>query len=114
MMIVPAGVKVHLALGYTDMRKGMDGLAMLVRQSLDYSPPTAHQGTSSRIPVGRRAAFRVRKFLTCPAMPFVANSKLFLVRVYYHAQSAVVMMRDSHRIRHDDEVSVCGAEKFRR
>jgi transposase len=27
MMIVPAGVKVHLALGYTDMRKGMDGLA---------------------------------------------------------------------------------------
>ena len=22
MMIVPAGVKVHLALGYTDMRKG--------------------------------------------------------------------------------------------
>ena len=28
MMIVPAGVKVHLALGHTDMRKGMDGLAM--------------------------------------------------------------------------------------
>jgi len=25
MMIVPAGVKVHLALGYTDMRKGLDG-----------------------------------------------------------------------------------------
>lgn len=25
MMIVPAGVKVHLALGYADMRKGMDG-----------------------------------------------------------------------------------------
>jgi hypothetical protein len=23
MMIVPAGVKVHVALGYTDMRKGM-------------------------------------------------------------------------------------------
>ena len=28
MMIVPAGVKVHLALGYTDMRKGLDGLAI--------------------------------------------------------------------------------------
>jgi hypothetical protein len=28
MMIVPAGAKVHLALGYTDMRKGMDGLAI--------------------------------------------------------------------------------------
>lgn len=26
MMIVPAGVTVHLALGVTDMQKGMDGL----------------------------------------------------------------------------------------
>ena len=34
MMIVPAGVKVRLALGYTDMRKGMDGLAMLVQGTL--------------------------------------------------------------------------------
>ena len=33
MMIVPAGVKVHLALGYTDMRKGLDGHAMLVQQT---------------------------------------------------------------------------------
>ncbi|MEK9285275.1 IS66 family insertion sequence element accessory protein TnpB [Bradyrhizobium sp. ISRA442] len=32
MLIVPAGVKVHLALGYTDMRKGIDGLAMLVQE----------------------------------------------------------------------------------
>jgi hypothetical protein len=36
-----------------------------------------------------------------PDMSFVANSKLFLVRVYYHAQSAVVMMCDSHRVRHE-------------
>src|SRR5438105_1789447 len=26
MMLIPAGVKVHLALGYTDLRKGIDGL----------------------------------------------------------------------------------------
>jgi len=32
MMIVPASVKVHLAPGYTDMRKGMDGLAALVQR----------------------------------------------------------------------------------
>ena len=38
MMIVPAGVKVHLALGYTDMRKGMDGLAMLVQGTLKRDP----------------------------------------------------------------------------
>jgi len=38
MMIVPAGVKVHLALGHTDMRKGLDGLAMLVQQRLKRDP----------------------------------------------------------------------------
>jgi hypothetical protein len=31
MTLLPPGVKVHLALGYTDMRKGIDGLAMLVQ-----------------------------------------------------------------------------------
>jgi hypothetical protein len=28
---LPPGVKVHLAFGYIDMRKGIDGLAMLVQ-----------------------------------------------------------------------------------
>jgi len=32
MMLVPAGVKVHVALGFTDMRKGLDGLP--IRQRL--------------------------------------------------------------------------------
>jgi hypothetical protein len=32
-MFVPAGVKVHLAPGYTDMRKGVEGLAMLVPEA---------------------------------------------------------------------------------
>ncbi len=30
MTLLPPGVKVHLALSYIDMRKGIDGLAMLV------------------------------------------------------------------------------------
>src|SRR5262245_9119689 len=42
MMIVPAGVKVHLALGYTDMRKGMDGLAILVQETLKQDPFFGH------------------------------------------------------------------------
>ena len=42
MMIVPAGVKVHLALGYTDMRKGLDGLATLVQETLKKEPFTGH------------------------------------------------------------------------
>ncbi|MER8402974.1 IS66 family insertion sequence element accessory protein TnpB [Mesorhizobium sp. M1348] len=32
MIVVPAGVKVHLALGHTDMRKGLDGLATLIQE----------------------------------------------------------------------------------
>ena len=31
MTLLPPGVKVHLAFGYIDMRKGIDGLAMLVQ-----------------------------------------------------------------------------------
>jgi len=42
MMIAPAGAKVHLALGYTDMRKGLDGLAMLVLQTRKQDPFSGH------------------------------------------------------------------------
>jgi transposase len=42
MMMVPGGVKVHLALGYTDMRKGLDGLAMLVQEVLKQDPFSGH------------------------------------------------------------------------
>ncbi|MDX2257934.1 MAG: IS66 family insertion sequence element accessory protein TnpB [Hyphomicrobiaceae bacterium] len=38
MMIVPSGVKIHMALGYTDMRRGFDGLAMLVQEHLKLDP----------------------------------------------------------------------------
>lgn len=38
-MIAPStGVRVYLACGYTDMRKGMQGLAMLVQQVLAENP----------------------------------------------------------------------------
>ena len=38
MIPVPAGVRVWLAAGHTDMRKGFDGLAMLVQQTLKRDP----------------------------------------------------------------------------
>jgi transposase len=38
MITPPPGVRVHLACGYTDMRKGMATLAMLVQQTLDHDP----------------------------------------------------------------------------
>ncbi len=38
MMLVPAGIKVHMAVGYTDLRKGLDGLAVLVEQMLRKDP----------------------------------------------------------------------------
>ncbi len=42
MMMAPPGVKVHLALGVTDMRKGIDGLAMVVQSILKQDPFCGH------------------------------------------------------------------------
>ena len=42
MTLLPQGVKVHLAFGYTDMRKGIDGLAMLVQSVLRQDPFSGH------------------------------------------------------------------------
>ena len=42
MKLVPAGVKVHIAVGVTDMRKGLDGLAMLVQEVLVQDPFSGH------------------------------------------------------------------------
>jgi transposase len=42
MMLVPAGIKVHMAVGYTDLRKGLDGLAVLVEQVLEQDPFSGH------------------------------------------------------------------------
>ena len=38
MITPPPGVQVYLACGYTDMRKGMATLAMLVQQTLGHDP----------------------------------------------------------------------------
>jgi len=42
LMMQSSGVKVHLAIGYTDMRKGLDGLAMLVQSVLKLNPFSRH------------------------------------------------------------------------
>ena len=38
MIALPSGVRVYIACGVTDMRKGMVGLAMLVQQGLGADP----------------------------------------------------------------------------
>lgn len=40
--LLPAGTKVHLAFGYTDMRKGINGLAMLAQSVLRQDPFSGH------------------------------------------------------------------------
>ena len=40
--MLPPNVKVHLAMGFIDMRKGIDGLAMLVQGVLHQDPFTGH------------------------------------------------------------------------
>src|SRR6185437_16013159 len=42
MMTVPPGVKIHLALGFTDMRKSFDGLSMTVQEVLKEDPFSGH------------------------------------------------------------------------
>ena len=54
MTLLPRGLKVHLAFGYTDMRKGIDGLAMLVQGVLrqDLSLPKT---SSIGLAIGRES-----------------------------------------------------------
>jgi transposase len=42
MITVPAGVRVYLALGTTDMRKGFDGLSLLAQEVLREDPFSGH------------------------------------------------------------------------
>lgn len=42
MLAIPPGVRVHLALGVTDMRKGFDGLAAQVQTVLREDPFSGH------------------------------------------------------------------------
>jgi transposase len=42
MIPVPSGVQVWLATGHTDMRKGFDGLAVLVQETLKRNPYSGH------------------------------------------------------------------------
>lgn len=42
MITVPAGVRIYLAMGPTDMRKGIDGLTLLVQELLKLDPFAGH------------------------------------------------------------------------
>ena len=42
MIPMPSGVQVWLAGGHTDMRKGFDGLAVLVQEVLKRNPHSGH------------------------------------------------------------------------
>jgi transposase len=42
MIAIPSGVQVWLSTGHTDMRKGFDGLALLVQEQLKRDPHGGH------------------------------------------------------------------------
>jgi transposase len=52
MIPVPSGVRVWLAVGRTDMRRGMNGLALQVQEALHRDPhgatSTNHRGKSGK------------------------------------------------------------------
>ena len=47
MIPVPSGARVWLAAGHTDMRKGFDGLALLVQETLKRDPHSGHCSCSA-------------------------------------------------------------------
>ena len=53
MIAFPSGVRVWLATGHTDMRKGFDGLSLLVQETLKRDP---HDGPPSAARTGRLLA----------------------------------------------------------
>lgn len=42
MIPVPSGIRVWLATGHTDMRKGFDGLALIAQETLKRDPHSGH------------------------------------------------------------------------
>lgn len=62
MMMLPSGtgVRVHMAVGMTDMRKGLDGLAMLVQGVLNADPFCGHLfAFRGRHRIAERNPFRI-------------------------------------------------------
>ena len=54
MIALPAGGRIYLACGHTDMRRGFDGLAVMVQEVLTHDPHSgalfAFRGKLSRCP----------------------------------------------------------------
>jgi transposase len=63
MIPVSTGVRVWLATGHTDMRKGFDGLALLVQETLRRDPHGGHLFVFR----GRRGDWACRKVLAFTA-----------------------------------------------
>jgi hypothetical protein len=55
MTLLPRGVKVHFAFGFIDMRKGIDGLAMLVQGVLQLWGRNVTAGVIDHRPGGKSA-----------------------------------------------------------
>lgn len=51
MITIPAGVKIYLACGVTDMRRGFDGLSIMAQLS---APPTAPPSEQVEARAGRQ------------------------------------------------------------
>jgi transposase len=61
MIPIPPGVRVWLATGHTDMRKGFDGLALMVQETLKRDPHGGHLFVFR----GRRACGTMAKGCAC-------------------------------------------------
>src|ERR1700733_11835782 len=88
MTLLPPGVKVRLALGYIDMRKGIDGLAMLVQSVLRHDPFSGHlfvfRGRPRRANSGHVSLDQLKVMSAIESCRTAAREADLLSVPYYH------------------------------
>ncbi len=96
------GLKVHLALGYTDMRKGTEGLAMLVQDTLKKDP---FFGSFLRFPRWESPAYQ---------HPFLGRERAVFVRQVARPRRIRVVADGGIRRQHYSFASAtCDADRSR-
>ena len=77
MISVPTGVRIWLAAGFTDLRKGFDGLAALVQTALNDNPFSGRFTCSGGVEVTASSCFgTVRTGFACSRSGFAKASSV--------------------------------------
>ena len=101
MIALPGGVRVWLATGRTDMRKGFDGLAVLVQETLRHDP---HGGNLFVLPDGRTALLDFGIVGRLAGERRLAFLRLMLGATTNDVKGQMAAMRDLGALPHDTDL----------